>query len=559
MSERIFEAPGPGSWDLDRTHFSKPLTAYVSSLFPGSLKRGIKEGTARYGLFLDYLDFRIVHGFVYGKPVLAFIPEDAPPGPPPDGFFEQPELVARFDRGLVAIENKLWHEDMRRWDEEIKPDSIQRFQQLQAVDTGVLSTAELIQHLIDCRDNLAEMVYRHHVFTVPSILPVGLYLGKVCEWSGVSAGEALELLRGSSPVSLGIAVGELAEVGRLLAAEGVGPERFSAQSPADTLQTLRDWPDPVGSAVTRYLDIVGLQLVSGYDISDPCVLETPEILVGNIWRSLGGGDAEPAQDDLEAQRETIRCKVPAEHRTEFDSLLEEARFINRLRDERGVYNDALALGLSRRAVLEAGRRLQVEGRLLRVELLVHATHEEMLALLRGEDGPADTDLLEREQWYESATTEDAPPFLGSPPEPPPPLEALPENARLAQFALGSALGNLFDHPSGDEPAKDRVEGQSVSTGVYEGIARVIRKPADFHRLQQGDVLVTRNTSPSFNVMMPMVSAIVTDRGGQLSHAAIVAREYGVPAVVGTRNATEVIADGSKVRVDGEAGTVEVIS
>jgi phosphoenolpyruvate synthase/pyruvate phosphate dikinase len=80
-----------------------------------------------------------------------------------------------------------------------------------------------------------------------------------------------------------------------------------------------------------------------------------------------------------------------------------------------------------------------------------------------------------------------------------------------------------------------------------------------HFNRQGDVLVARNTSPSFNVVMPMVSAIVTDRGGQLSHAAIVAREYGVPAVVGTRNATHVIADGSRVRVDGEAGTVEMIS
>jgi len=366
-----------------------------------------------------------------------------------------------------------------------------------------LSTAELIGHLIDCRDNLAEMVYRHHVFSVPSIIPVGLYLGKVCEWSGVSAGEALELLRGSSPVSLGIAVSELAEIGRLLAEAGVGPDQFDAQSPADTLQVLRDWPAPVGPAVTRYLDIVGLQLVSGYDISDPCALETPEILVGNIWCSLSADDADTSDDDIAARREAaVRNKVPAEHQVEFDSLLEEARFMNRLRDERGVYNDALALGLSRRAVLEAGKRLQVEGRLLRVELLVHATHEEMLALLRGEDGPAESELLQRELWYESKTTDDAPLFLGSPPEPPPPLEALPENARLGQFALGSALGNLFDDPSAGEPANDRVEGQSVSRGVYEGIARVIHKPADFHRLQRGDVLVTRNTSPSFNVMMP---------------------------------------------------------
>jgi rifampicin phosphotransferase len=73
------------------------------------------------------------------------------------------------------------------------------------------------------------------------------------------------------------------------------------------------------------------------------------------------------------------------------------------------------------------------------------------------------------------------------------------------------------------------------------------------------VLVTRNTSPYFNVVLPLLGAIVTDRGGQLSHAAIVAREYGIPGVVGTREATSVIPDGAWVRVDGQTGEVRVLS
>jgi pyruvate,water dikinase len=73
------------------------------------------------------------------------------------------------------------------------------------------------------------------------------------------------------------------------------------------------------------------------------------------------------------------------------------------------------------------------------------------------------------------------------------------------------------------------------------------------------VLVTRNTSPYFNVVLPLLGAIVTDRGGQLCHAAIVAREYGIPGVVGTREATTVIPDGARVRVDGTTGEVTVLS
>ena len=72
------------------------------------------------------------------------------------------------------------------------------------------------------------------------------------------------------------------------------------------------------------------------------------------------------------------------------------------------------------------------------------------------------------------------------------------------------------------------------------------------------MLVTRNTGPSFNVVLPLLGAIVTDRGGQLSHAAIVAREYGIPAVVGTREATTMFPDGALVRVDGDKGIVELV-
>jgi phosphoenolpyruvate synthase/pyruvate phosphate dikinase len=105
----------------------------------------------------------------------------------------------------------------------------------------------------------------------------------------------------------------------------------------------------------------------------------------------------------------------------------------------------------------------------------------------------------------------------------------------------------------------KLEGISVSPGIYEGIARVIKDPVDFHRLQQDDVLISKCTSSSFNVVMPLLGALVTDRGGLLSHAAIVAREYGIPGIVGARKATSVIPDGSRVRVDGAAGTVEVLS
>ena len=83
-------------------------------------------------------------------------------------------------------------------------------------------------------------------------------------------------------------------------------------------------------------------------------------------------------------------------------------------------------------------------------------------------------------------------------------------------------------------------------------------PSEFGRIAKGDVLVTESTSEAFNILLPLLGGIVTDNGGLLSHAAIVAREYGIPGVVGTREGTERIGDGALVRVDGDAGEVTVL-
>ena len=102
-----------------------------------------------------------------------------------------------------------------------------------------------------------------------------------------------------------------------------------------------------------------------------------------------------------------------------------------------------------------------------------------------------------------------------------------------------------------------LRGLAASGGVYEGPARRVSGPTEFDRIAQGDVLVTESTTEAFNILLPLLGAIVTDAGGLLSHSAIVAREYGIPGVVGTRDATDRIRDGTRVRVDGDAGSVTV--
>ena len=124
-------------------------------------------------------------------------------------------------------------------------------------------------------------------------------------------------------------------------------------------------------------------------------------------------------------------------------------------------------------------------------------------------------------------------------------------------AIGIVIGEMFG-ASEAEHDEHLVRGLPASPGVFEGPARRVAGPADFDRIVQGDVLVTESTSEAFNILLPLLGAIVTDSGGLLSHAAIVAREYGIPGVVGTREATGLIADGARVRVNGDAGEVAML-
>jgi phosphohistidine swiveling domain-containing protein len=118
--------------------------------------------------------------------------------------------------------------------------------------------------------------------------------------------------------------------------------------------------------------------------------------------------------------------------------------------------------------------------------------------------------------------------------------------------------DIYDARGGEAPVSDTVTGFPGAPGVVEGIARVIASPEEGDRLAAGEILVTTLTNIGWTPMFPRAAAVVTDMGAPLSHASIVARELGIPAVVGTGNATMRLRDGDRIRVDGERGTVELL-
>ena len=112
--------------------------------------------------------------------------------------------------------------------------------------------------------------------------------------------------------------------------------------------------------------------------------------------------------------------------------------------------------------------------------------------------------------------------------------------------------------AGEDGGSSEIKGFAASNGVVEGVARVVKSVEEIGRLQQGDILVCQVTNPTWAPIFQKIAAAVSDIGGSMSHAAIVAREYGLPAVVGTGTATSKIKDGQRIRVDGGRGVVTLL-
>ncbi len=560
MSELTFEKPGPGTWELDEAHFSRPFSRWMQAVFPPAMEEGFGKSMAHYGALLDEPEVAAVNGFMYlsMRPVVGPVEAD---DPPPKVLFTllkwfHPTLRRRFSRMAETFETKRWREDVERWDTEWKPERIEENRVLQSIEPSDLDDETLLDHAEDCRQTAADGIVLHHRMDLCPLLPIGDFLAHAEEWTDRPAGELLGLFDGASPITVG-AVEELEAVVAAIEDDPDARATLFGDGPStEIFEALRSRSDPVGHAMQEWLDVVGYRIVSGYDVADFYALENPSILITTL-RSAVSGDFEGTIDhDAGETLEEIRRDVPSAHRNAFDELYEEARFTYRIRDERSL-TDLWTLGLVRRVLLEIGRRLTDRGQIHEPAHAVDLTPDELVAAMRNGGGPSADEVASYVEHRTTHDNDDAPSRLGPEPAPAPPTDWLPDPSARGMRAIETMLGHLLE--SGERASDDDVvRGLGASDGSVEGSVRIVSGPEDFEKIEEGDVLVAETTSPAFNVVLPLLGGVVTDNGGVLSHAAIVAREYGIPGVVGCNDATDRLADGTPVAVDGEDGTVRVL-
>ena len=222
----------------------------------------------------------------------------------------------------------------------------------------------------------------------------------------------------------------------------------------------------------------------------------------------------------------------------FRRLLADAQHVVPIREEQ-VSELTIAWPVLRRAVLRIGEALVASGVIGAVDDVFFLTREEALAALAGEPFPEPVDVPGRRATRDEQARLVPPPLVGR------------TNPMLER------LWDSFPRLIGARPSDTAlVTGVPASAGRASGRVRVIRGPDDFDELQPGEVLVAPLTAPAWTPLFTRAVAVVTDVGSAAAHASIIAREYGIPAVVGCGDATARLRTGMRVIVDGSTGNVE---
>jgi pyruvate,water dikinase len=369
--------------------------------------------------------------------------------------------------------------------------------------------------------------------------PLGKLMVHLEDW-GLHRDDTFRALVAASPATRAPAE-KLRSLAAALRDAGVDPAAVSS------LDAVRAASPEAGRLLDEYLHDHGWRLTTGYDIEDRCLSELPDVLLASIRAASAPAGPEPL-DTLEA----LRNQVPEERRASFDDAVEDARLSYGLRDENGPLTYEWPAGLLRRGLLEAGRRLEAGGELAHRDDVFELRIEEVAGLLEGRPGPDHAEIASRAAGRRWEATLDPPARLGRE-EPPPPVRALPPNlAHITRIVL-AVVASLEAEP-GSEP----LTGMGIGSEPYTGTARVVHDAAEaLMTMEPGDIVVAPYTAPTYNTVLAMAGAIVTEEGGLLCHAAVIARELGLPAVIGASGAMA-IPDGATVEVDPTAGRVRVL-
>jgi phosphohistidine swiveling domain-containing protein len=506
-----WDPPGKGDWRGLHDHFPRALTPEYQRLLADGMEHGEAVWMEAYGLPARSIAPEFIHGRVF----ISAVPLVGPRSDrvPPTWLMRAVVAVAppfrrRVKAAEQAVRDRPWLAEARHWWEVEEAHWATGNEARQSVDPDALDDDALVEHLTDVRAWATDGYRAHFRLHGPDLVPIGRLLAGAQRW-GLDPVAVAGLLAGSSPISRG------------------------DQAPPD-------WC-----------------LVTGYDLDSLAAVELP----ARPGAQPAGGHPRThththSHDEAEA---AMREQVPTDERAHWDELLADARTTYGVRDSNGLLTAAWPVGLLRRALLAAGRRLHERGALAAPEHAIELTVDEVVALITADPSALGADdVAARAEHRRMLSGHAAPPSLG--PSQDLPLDALPPAMR----DMSAAVMGIRDFGILAEADAQPLHGIGINSGAttepVTGRACVADDPADaFARFEPGDIMVTAGTCPAWNAILAHAGGVVTEEGGPLSHAAVIARELGLPAIIGCADALSRIPDGATIELDATTGAVRVLA
>lgn len=513
-------------WMLDDTHFSRPLTPLFASFMLPGVTKGTKRAFENMRMPIQQFVAKCDRGYYY---------QSMPPHPEP---FEErmpkhkrkmeeyyPQIKAYLDRVVNEFFMPFYH---RLEERSIRP----------------LTSEEALQGIEELQSFYERAWQYHFEITIPRTSLAVELEEAYRKVTGYEDGKGVyELLQGVMNMSL--------ETDR-----GIWELANHAKTSASLRAVLADNPNPAAELeltadgreflkdLRDFLSIYGHRTTATHEFAEATWYEDPtralSLIASYVHRDYDFDAVfQQVSEERKAKAAEFVSRLPeGEDKDRFCQLYRWALGCWGADEDHHFYIDAMLPAKARYFLKNVGRTLVRHHAIRSEEDIFFLYLDEVIEALRF---PRDLQQVADENRRGYEANRDERPHASYGPLPPSPQDPIVERI------FGS-------YQEADRPARS-IKGYAASPGLYTGVARILRGEQDFDKLGQGDILVCSTLTPSWTILFSLAGAVVTDTGGILSHASIVAREYKLPAVVGTRTATSVLRDGDVITVDGATGLV----
>ena len=509
-------------WVTDLLHNAYPRVPLFSALTE-AFSRGMGKAFAREGERPPPPRRMTINGYVYEEVRGG---RAGSLGAPPPGL------------AVNALEN---------WEQRVLPRVEAITGPLKAFPIDDVSLRELVDHALGLEEHIEELGTLHHRAVMPAGFAAGAFR-MFCARVGLSAADSDAMLAGVEHLSLASSR-QVWELGRTAARDSALAEALLETPPVeieDCLQQFGERAAALLAGVEAHVQEFGWRPASLHPYSLPVVDDRAP--VWEAIRSVASGDMQdPAERHAAVARRReelaarVRASLTGENLQEFERLHATALPRIRITEDHNVCMDQVMVALVQRACSRLASRLHEAGILTDEHDAYFLKLPELAGLdLTTPSTAIQETLTRRRQDWERCCTFTPPLALGTRP---PDVDEFRD-----QF-----LGRVHE-PTGNPRV---LSGTPGSPGIATGAARVLRDMTEADRLGRGDILVCITTLPPWTPLFARAGGIVTVAGGALSHAAITAREFGIPAVLSVAEATTIIQDGRRVTVDGTNGVVRL--